>query len=152
MALAVRLVIFWTWVGPSAASLDHSRYVAKVMPIFVAPPGSAGSSTYPPSSRRVKARHVSKLSSILFILGRGKRTPRLAAIGCYLHLSASGIPGTPGSPYSRSPRLMRATFPSVFAVDLLQMQRRAIPDAILGCRGPVPKFGVAAIGNGRPLL
>src|SRR5438552_395830 len=36
------------------------------MPILVAPPGSAGSSTNPPSARSVKARHASKASVTLF--------------------------------------------------------------------------------------
>src|SRR5216683_7574660 len=69
MALAVRSVMSWTWVGPSSASSDHWRKVAKVIPILVASPGSAGSSTYPPSARSVKARQVSNASAISFLPG-----------------------------------------------------------------------------------
>src|SRR5215469_10027582 len=38
--------------------------------MLVAPPGSLGSSTYPPSSRNVKARQISNLSAILSSLAR----------------------------------------------------------------------------------
>src|SRR5438045_2687645 len=52
--------------------------------MLVAPPGSAGSSTYPPSSRSVKARHASNVSVISVSSLVSRVTLISNTIGCSL--------------------------------------------------------------------